>query len=389
MMSRTEAEVLIEKYNRGQASSEEKAKLERWYHIEISRRELREEDGDFLLLKDVLWGGVLERADLSVAENTVDLRPTKRFPFRIARIAAVAAIVLLFGTATWLYWSGQNADRLDTPVTAMDAVVSPGGNRAKLTLTDGREIELSELQNGILVGESGIRYPDGSGVLEDDETAGAKYATLSTPRGGTYQITLPDGTRVWLNAASTLIYPVQFSPGQNRVVELEGEAYFEVAKKKTNNKDELFIVRSKSQILEVLGTHFNISAYPDETAVKTTLVEGKVSVSHSDQSSTEILSPGQQSVLHDADIQVREVNTEVMTAWRSGTFIFDDTPLHEVLRQVARWYDIEVDLAPIPARQITGIVSRDEKLSALLDALTISSGLNFTLEERRLVLKKH
>src|SRR5690606_13352531 len=180
--------------------------------------------------------------------------------------------------------------------------ILPGGNRATLTLADGRTINLSEAQTGIVVGD-GITYLDGTGVLDNSASSVSTIMSLSTPKGGTYQITLPDGSKVWLNANSTLKYPSRFG-GKERVVELEGEAYFDVSQQSTANSRQAsfvpFLVKTNNQTVEVLGTEFNISAYADDPVTKTTLVEGSVKVSAHAVNASTLLKPGEQGLLlHD------------------------------------------------------------------------------------------
>src|SRR5690606_11055125 len=249
--------------------------------------------------------------------------------------AAAFAIAL---TAAWFFWGGSDANVPAGNLAMQSEDIAPGRNRATLSFADGRTIDLNDGKTGIVVGER-ISYLDGSEVsdirnlatdIQDNGNCNLSSNTpclmsLKTPKGGTYQITLPDGTKVWLNAASTLKYPSRFE-GDERIVEIEGEGYFSVVR----DKGSPFKVISKGQEIEVLGTKFNIAAYPDDHAMKTTLVEGKVKVSSLLQASIEsVLIPGQQAVTQGANIEVHTVDIAQYIAWKDGNFHFDNISLAE------------------------------------------------------------
>src|SRR5690606_18203557 len=192
---------------------------------------------------------------------------------------------------------------------------------------------------------------------------------LSTPKGGTYQIVLPDGTKVWLNAASTLKYPSRFDGGE-RVIELSGEAYFAVAK----DVKKPFKVVSNGQEIQVLGTEFNISAYVDEAEMKTTLVAGAVQIFNRQSSIVNRLEPGEQSIIRGAFTDIQKVETERYTAWKNGYFYFKQTPFAEIMRQLARWYDIDVIYkGSIPKETFSGVMDRNLTLNDVLKLLNVFS----------------
>jgi ferric-dicitrate binding protein FerR (iron transport regulator) len=209
------------------------------------------------------------------------------------------------------------------------------------------------------------------------------YNTLGTPRGGQYRLMLPDGSKVWLNAISSIRYPAAFT-GKERVVEITGEAYFEVAKDATHPFKVL--VHNGDMEISVLGTHFNVNAYNDEPIIKTTLVEGSVKVTRDKQ--TAVIKPGEQTelnssgalkIIHDADI-------DEAVAWRNGLFEFQDADLQSILRQVMRWYDVEVDYqGNIPERFFTAIISRDKTLTGVLEILKLSD-IDYKLDGKKLVI---
>ncbi|HWK98689.1 MAG TPA: FecR domain-containing protein, partial [Parapedobacter sp.] len=310
------------------------------------------------------------------------------------RIAVAASLVFAAGAFSWFTWLQPQRGATGQSTQLAAAGVMPGGNRATLTLADGRAIDLSDAQAGIVVGD-GVTYLDGTAVLDDSASGAATLMSLTTPKGGTYQITLPDGSKVWLNANSTLKYPSQFSK-EMRVVELEGEAYFDVSHQ-TNPIGQQrslipFLVKTNGQTIEVLGTQFNVSAYLDDSEAQTTLVEGSVRLSLSRKSRESsftpdnqvVLKPGEQGQFSNGTITTRQVDTEQFTAWRYGRFVFQQTPMEDVLRQLGRWYDIEVNYAGLPERQFNGDLPRNVPLSEALRLIELTSGVRLGLTERRL-----
>ena len=299
-------------------------------------------------------------------------------------LKAAAAVLLVVGiTGTYRYFQNQEKE-----MTVVKNDACPGGNRATLTLADGQAIDLNTQQSGIVVGEE-IKYLDGSSVLDKQtnvQTSSQTY-TLTTPQGGTYQITLPDGTNVWLNSASTLKYPSRFE-GEERVVELDGEAYFEVSKqasKKANGQKKPFKVVSDVQTVEVLGTHFNINAYADESTTKTTLVEGTVRVLTA-QTAT-LLKPGQQSNTDTRGIRVADVDVETAIDWKNGDFIFAEENLKSIMRKIARWYGVKVIYQDkLSDDTYSAQISRNKNLSEVLHILELSRGLTFKIEDDILYL---
>lgn len=256
--------------------------------------------------------------------------------------------------------------------------VKPGENKAILTLANGKEISLDEAANGTLAKEDNViisKNAAGQVVYDQDASANIKsnaYNTITTPRAGDYMLLLPDGTRVWLNAASSIRFPVSFAADERKVV-LKGEAYFEVFK----NKVAPFKVMVDETEIKVLGTHFNVMAYPDEPAIKTTLIEGSVKVSKNKLEA--ILKPGQQVVIGD-DIKVSPGSTEAV-AWKDGFTTFKDADLETIMRSVSRWYDIEVRYqGQLKQKLFTGSVSRGANLSEVLNSLQYLGGVHFKIE---------
>ncbi len=358
--------LLIRKQRDGTLLPDERKKLEHWSEADPRNKQL---------LDDAMRGdelAVFEAAYFSV--NTADAlqRVKQRFaaPKRTIRqvrnwipyVAALLVFTVLVGL--WMGIGDQrgHAERMDP------ADVRPGGNRATLTLSDGRTVRLSEEHGGIIVGDD-VSYLDGSEISRNvahtpDGTATAM--SLSTPPGGTYQITLSDGTCVWLNAESTLNYPSRFA-NDERVVEVRGEAYFAVK----GDANWPFKVVSKGQTVEVLGTEFNISAYPDAGDIQTTLVEGRVTVMPTAMPGIPIhVKPGQQVRIGDQESTVMDVDIAPYTAWREGYFVFKGTALMEAMQQLGRWYDVDVTYAgEAPKIPFYGKISRQSRLSEVLDIL--------------------
>ncbi|HEY9261666.1 FecR family protein, partial [Chitinophaga sp.] len=208
------------------------------------------------------------------------------------------------------------------------------------------------------------------------------YNSITTPKGGTYKVTLPDGSYVVLNAASSIQFPTVFT-GHSRTVEITGEAYFEIFP----NETMPFRVKVNNIAIQVLGTHFNVNGYKDEDAVKVTLLQGAVKVAEG--KSSLLLRPGQQALMMDGDNKViNQVDIEEIIAWKNGAFNFNQSSLPEVMRQISRWYDVTVEYdGKISDRHFTGIVSRTEDISAVLDFMKLA-GIKFTIEERKIIVKQ-
>ncbi len=296
--------------------------------------------------------------------------------------AAVAASVVLLFFAVFYTLSERFASKGKVALQSQ-VNFTPGTSKAVLMTSDGRQLELSSSYEGIIVGDQ-LLYEDGSVLLDEEAMDQDIVLTLATPRGGQYQVVLPDGTRVWLNADSKLQYPKVFS-GNNRMVEMEGEAYFEVAK----NDAQPFIVQTNREKVEVLGTHFNVNSYPEETTSAVALLEGKVKVSIADQSA-EFLQPGQQSLVKGGVIQVQQIAIAESVAWKNGEFMFNNESLSSVMRKLARWYDIEVEIAPdVQDISIWGSLSRYDNFSEALQVIKMTDDhIQFKVEGRRVKLMK-
>lgn len=317
----------------------------------------------------------------------------------IKRIAVAAMLVLCTSAGLYFYLGNQKS----TNNNQLAGDIAPGGNKALLTLADGSKIVLDEALKGNLTSQNGVRISkadDGRLVYTINETEDPTQNinnesgliltnTISTPRGGQYQVNLPDGTYVWLNAASELKFPLSFGKLKERRVELQGEAYFEVKKDATKP----FLVVTDKQEVQVLGTHFNISSYKDELDTKTTLLEGSVKVSHlgGNLLDQRVLKPGQQSLIRSASnkINVKEVDTHVQIAWKDGLFFFENEPIENIMKQISRWYDVDVIYeGDVVGKTVWGSVTRFANVSKVLAVLELTGEIHFKVEGRRITVRK-
>lgn len=311
------------------------------------------------------------------------LTTAKPSPSRsIRKYLTVAATIIAFAFLALYIYKSFNPFTEEQKLTSIygDDVAS-GGNRATVTLSDGTVIVLDENQSGIVSRGTELSYADGEKLF--DAGKDIQYATLSTPRGGQYRLTLPDGSKVILNAESSVKYPTSFTEKQRRV-ELHGEAFFDVAE----NKSQPFVVATDQQQVTVTGTTFNVNAYGDDNRTITTLVTGSVYVKSNSSSATASLKPGQEAVWNNGTIKTKDVDTHVATGWTDGVFVFKYTTLAEILPQLERWYDIQVDINPIPNEEFYADINRNTPLSTVLESMEQTSNLRFEIKERRLTLKK-
>ncbi|WP_294185504.1 FecR domain-containing protein [uncultured Sphingobacterium sp.] len=318
-------------------------------------------------------------------EAQVDQPPKHRWR-QYGWYAAAACFIAVVGLGIWQINKRDGIDTSDsaTPVDAVKLAENllPGGNRATLQLADGTGIGLDQQQMGIVMGDE-ITYTDGSVALATAKDE-KRMMILSTPRGGQYQIALADGTKVWLNADTRLRYPNKFTDEQ-RVVELDGEAYFEVAKV----AGRPFIVVTAKEKVEVLGTHFNVYSFPKEKESKVSLLEGKVKVSVP-AGKTRLLQPGEQASVQGEELSVQQVPVDESIAWKNDEFMFNNEPLGTALAQVARWYDIDIEIDPSVAKmKLWGSVSRLDNFDKVLKIIKMTDDkIKVQIEGRRVRLMK-
>ncbi|MDR6513685.1 FecR family protein [Chryseobacterium camelliae] len=371
---------LLTKYVRGEElTALEQKTIEIWLEKSSSNRLFFEELSDKeRVAMELLRFGAADSINLSELHRLHGkLKKSHRHLKRVI-IWTTAAAVLLFLSVTFLvYKYKQDNDLAKQAVTMATSDIDPGKDQATLTFGDGQVISLDG--KAVKTDADGVTYVDGKTVSQGS----VQYATLSTPRKGQYKTLLPDGTVVWLNSASKLKYPTQFN-GDQRLVELQGEGYFEVA----HDRSKPFIVVSGGQKVKVLGTKFNINSYANEPAVLTTLVSGSVELSSNAGGVAVRLKPGEQGKMINSGFKVSAVDVESYTAWTSNEFQFKGAPLAEVLRQLERWYDVDVDYKDVPDKKVYGTISRDKKLQSVLYALGEITDLKFNATGRRIEIRK-
>lgn len=403
-MTKQELFALLNKYLEGNASKEEIDLLSRYYNSFQQNGHWNETElGQKSNIEAKIFKHIQEKIRASNKKSTIEsiinqenvqegkVLHLKRRPkiFTFTRIAAAASIIglLLLVTFVW-YNRGGKKEIAQTEVKnkSYKNDILPGGDKAILTLADGSTIVLDDALNGTLTQQGNTKVIKLGGRLAYDpahtDSKEVVYNTISTPRGGQYQVELPDGTNVWLNAASSIKFPTAFI-GKERRVDITGEGYFEVAK----NKYMPFIVGVNGAEVQVFGTHFNVMAYNDEAAIKTTLLEG--SVKFVNGNSAHMLQPGQQSQLtKDGQVKVvKDVDVDEVVAWKNGLFYFENANIETVMRQLSRWYDVEVvyqneqDADPLHAE-----IPRNTKLSDALKALELTGSARFKIEGRKVIV---
>jgi len=310
----------------------------------------------------------------------------------VYRAAIVAAVSFVSAAIIYNYSRTQRpsfAQKQTNIKSGRETSIATGGNKASLILSDGTTIVLDDAANGLLTTQAGIKISKTTdGQLKYDasrplQSHTSGFNTIHTPRGGQYQVVLPDGSSVWLNAASSLKFPTVFS-GNERKVELTGEAYFEVAKNKANP----FIVTSGNQTLEVLGTHFNVNAYQDDGKIRTTLLEGSIKVSHTKTNAFSLLVPGQQAQL-EKEIRVTKVDVHQSIAWKRGYFAFAGENIKTLMQQISRWYDVEVEYeGNLTTEGFVGSMSRFENVSEVLHMLELTGMVHFKIDGRKIIVSQ-
>lgn len=338
-----------------------------------------------------------EQAAVSVLQNIlqkdkakeVSLKGRKAILRSWMRMAAAAVMILFISGISYLILTKENKEKIAASFVPSQKTptILPGGNHAILTMADGTKIILDSIQNGkIKLRNASINKQNGLLVYDVSSSSKAgvsvTYNTLTTPRGGQYQVVLPDGSKIWLNASSSLHFPTAFV-GKNREVELTGEAYFEV----TKNKQKPFHVKASGMQVEVLGTHFDVNAYSDEDDIRTTLLEGSVKIKRGGVSG--LLKPGQQGILekNDNNIKIKNADVNQVMAWKNGLFQFDGDGIKTIMREVSRWYNVDIVYSgKVPVRSFEGKISRDAQLSDVLKILELSN-VKFNVMGRKIIVE--
>ncbi|MNK55041.1 fec operon regulator FecR [compost metagenome] len=382
ILNTNEIKYLIGKYNNQTATPAEKKLVEEWYE-RIDGADLTQNELADIEVKKQILNRVTARI------NHVDKPKPKQIKLNYALFfkAAVILIALIAGTYSYFNQSDRSPV-LATSVKTNTKPIIPGGNNAVLQLADGSQVILNKTADGQVANQSGvqvIKTKSGELLYRFTGNTTAKAAainTVSTPRGGQYHLILVDGTEVWLNASSSVKFPSAFV-GNERKVEVTGEVYFEVAK----NKTKPFIVHTDQSDIKVLGTHFNVNTYVDETYQRTTLLEGSIEIKRGNKKA--LLKPGQQASLNGKidGIAVNEIaDLEAVVAWKNGYFQFEKSDLPSVMRQVSRWYDAEVIYnGKIPAKQYSGKIPRNVSIAKLVEMLAYS-GIHCKVEYNQITV---
>lgn len=379
MDQQTNIRELLKRYKNKECTAEEAEQVLRYIHSSENEDLVAEIISEGLLdeIPDAIDSNEAVRNKLDfIFDNIERKRQTPQiisFYGKYSTAILIAASIATIIAALVLYYNHYNTSSKPKLLTSI-IDIPPGGNNAVLTLANGSKINLSNAKNGVVAAQNGsdiLKTSDGMIIYTAKENGSGKeiqYNTISTPKGGQYQIRLPDNSIVWLNAASSITYATSLNERGERRVSLEsGEAYFEVAK----DKSHPFIVSSATQEVTVLGTHFNINNYSDESTVRTTLLEGKVSV-HSLKGSSpdKVLWPGQQSSISGSNINISSVDMETAIAWKNGLFVFNDTDVPTIMRQISRWYNVEVEFSgTVPHNLISGGIERNSSLATTMKML--------------------
>lgn len=377
-----QAKEILQRYVAGQCTDEERAWVEEWYKENYSTN--FEIDPD---LADEHFAAVWQRMESS---------PNKKRRDSLWRSWSIAAsILVVLGLAGWYFWPVTSSEVEQRIVETSQKAIQPGRDQALLTLADGRIINLDSITVGANILENGMsitKMADGtlSYTMDTQTAAMAKdsYNTISTPRGGQYKIMLPDHSVVWLNAASSLRFPVTFTGSSTRLVVLDGEGYFEVA----SDQNKPFIVESQNQQTIVKGTKFNISAYRDDQKKITTLLEGSVLIKAMTEeyglADEVLLRPHEQTVIQNNKVVKTKVDASEAIAWKNGKFIYNNTPLMTIMKQLARWYDVEVVyLESMEGTTFTGSLSRFENIEDVLRKISLTESVRFETRERRIMVQ--
>jgi len=387
---------LIARQLQGELNSEEQQALDQWINASekkkithqryTSEEEIKLKIQRYNQVNSVAIYKLIRDKIVFVKQNEKESVIKRLWPV----LAAVAAsVVLIFGIG--LYYQNTTLVALTDLVAETD--IAAGKKVATLILGNGRRIELSDAQPGLLAMEAGIRITKANngnlvyGLLPhtnaepEQRDHGLTYNTIQIPRGGEYQLVLADGTHIWLNSATTLRYPTNAANNHDRSVELNGEAYFKV------NHDPIrpFRVKTTNQVAEDLGTEFNISAYGDELNTVTTLMEGSLSINN------KVLKPGQQAVLKKTgSLTFQNADTQEVLAWKNGDFVFRNDDFRKVMRKISRWYDVDIiyDASAPESIPLGGMISRTKTLSALLNLMEQTGAVHFSRKGRTIIVSK-
>jgi len=354
-MDTNQAKQLLWKYSAGECTQAEKELVENSF-LKYNEQEVEFSPSELEALKNEVYA-------------KLPIHKRNRFKTYLWTGAAAALLVAIL---TFAHLKLEESLQILAQSEVIEDV-APIGNRALLTL-GGKSVSLNGAKNGLVISGGSVKYLDGTKLENELNTQMSQ--TLSTPKGGQYQVVLSDGTKVWLNAASSISYPSSFVGAKERRVSITGEAYFEVAR----DRAKPFIVAAGEQQIRVLGTHFNVNAYGDGGKSATTLLEGSVSVSLAGKDGEKVLKPLQCLVAGNGVMKVGAADVEQVMAWKNGVLEFKDASIGEIMNEVSRWYDLEVEYrGDVSGRVFNGSVSRKSNLSVLLKILSYSD-IHFKIE---------
>lgn len=386
MDKKTQPEFIIEiafKRLNGTATPQEIALYDEWYaSFDDSKVELENAN---TTQQNMLGAQLYAKLMVKVEK---DQRKPSWLKLNVRWVASAAAVLLV--TLGYLAYNLGWSDAIMSNYAAKHQPIVPGKRTATLKLANGKVIQLKENEEGIVIDAESLTYTDGTDIaLSKNQISTAESMVLSTPKGGTYQVVLPDGSKVWLNALSSLTLPSNFANSVDRHVVLKGEAYFEIAKSETvvdgKKKRRPFIVAVADKTVEVLGTHFNVKHYEDEPGVKTTLLEGSVKVVAGKQQ--KIIVPGQQALASGQTISTANVDVEEVVAWKNGNFQFADERIQNIMQEIGRWYNVEVVYqSPVTKESFGGTISRNKPITEVLASLEETGAVHFKIEGRRVIV---
>ncbi|AWO01099.1 iron dicitrate transport regulator FecR [Chitinophaga alhagiae] len=373
--TRAQLNELADKWMKGTITPSEKELLDKWYDLDTE--------------EPVTWAAG-DASEEQLAARLLSNINTQKKPSYFSKrwqIPAAAVLLILLGVGTYLYVL-RSDPREQVAVAGKE--IRPGKDQAILTLGNGEKIILADAANGEVANRSGVKITKTTnGQLVYDATGSTneslplEYNSIEAPAGGQWQVRLPDGSVIFLNASSSITYPTRFV-GNERKIQMTGEAYFEIA----HNKEMPFRVESRGQTVEVLGTHFNVMAYADERIVQTTLLEGSVRIVTA--LGSKMLEPGEQAQLSGNKLKVSsDVDLEGVVAWKNGYFKFNEG-LESIMAKIARWYDVDVEYRDKPAIGLTfsGKISRSRDISGILKMLEYTGDVHFKLEGRKVIVTK-
>ena len=387
---------MLDRYLKNQANTKEKEKLDEFFEENSNSIEASKSIENVSKLEDKIFNYI----QFGIKEQVKKESTLNRMPY--LQVAASILVIFLFSTTIYFYRSSL-ASKSQLPIAQSVAKLEdkqPAKNIAILTLGNNSQIVLDEASNGEIAQEGGVsilktdkgelvyKIRNSNNLSTNDLN---KYNTISTPMGGKFKVILPDGSLVLLNAASTLKYPVHFDE-KLRKVSFTGEAYFEIAKLEDKRKKRVpFYVYSNDQIVEVLGTHFNINSYDNEEYSKTTLLEGSVKIINEKSAApAKILKPGQQAVIKRGDVQTKIMIADEAQAlaWKDGYFLFKNTNIKDVVNELERWYNVDIQYEDeMEFENITGYISRNVKISSVLKMLQLSGIVNYEISGSKIIIK--